>query len=73
MVWGRVTELERAEGEYRGLKGAIIHEAQWALCAGGHSGMVGRGAGQRAAPCHNVFEHSSVEREEKVHIIHYQQ
>lgn len=64
-VWGRVTEREWAEGECRGLKGAIIQQAQWALCAGGHSVTVGRGAGQRAAPCHNVFQHSAGEREEK--------
>lgn len=61
-VWGRVTEREWAEGECRGLKGAIIQQAQWALCAGGHSVTVGRGAGQRAAPCHNVFQHTAQER-----------
>lgn len=30
-----------AEGEYRGLKGAIIHGAQWGLCAADHRGMTG--------------------------------
>lgn len=61
-VWGRVREPERAEGGYRGLKGAIIHAAQWALCAGGHGGTEGSGAGRRAAPCHNVCGDAAQER-----------
>lgn len=62
-VWGRVRERqrERAEGVYRGLKGAIIQEAQWVLCASIHSGIAGKGAGRRAAPCHNVYEHTAQE------------
>lgn len=36
------------------LKGAILPQAQWVLCASGHSGL-GGGRGRAAAPGHNVL------------------
>lgn len=49
--------VQGAEGCYYpcGSMGALCRWPQW----------VGRGAGQPAAPCHNVFEHGAGERELK--------
>lgn len=47
-------------GETR-VKGAIIQQAEWVLCACGCSGTEGRGA----APSHNVYYHTEQRREEE--------